>query len=83
MSVFPAVLIPLVALATLVRAEELDGVPLESEVHPGWGLFLVVVGMIVAALLLWRSMRKQLGRIDFEDGTAERGESPERNPDRP
>jgi len=45
----------------------LDPVPEPSEVTPGWGAAVLVVGLIVATVLLWFSMRKQLGRIRFRE----------------
>ena len=53
---------PLLAIAPL-----LDPVPEPSEVTPGWGAAVLVVGLIVATVLLWFSLRKQLGRIRFQE----------------
>jgi hypothetical protein len=36
----------------------------KSKVQPGWTGFIFFVVMGAAVVLLWRSMRKQLGRID-------------------
>ena len=36
-------------------------------VGPGWVAFVVVVALCVVTVLLWLSMRKQLGKIRFEE----------------
>ena len=36
-------------------------------VGPGWVAFVVVVALCVVTTLLWLSMRKQLGKIRFEE----------------
>jgi hypothetical protein len=53
---------PVLAVASL-----LDPVPEPADVRPGWGATLLVVALIVATVLLWFSMRKQLGRIRFKE----------------
>lgn len=45
----------------------LDPVPAAGDVKPGWLAIGVVVGLFVVTTLLWLSMRKQLGRIRFEE----------------
>lgn len=47
-------------------------------VGPGLGAFLVVAGIAVATFFLMRSMRKHLGKINFDEKATER---PERNTD--
>ena len=47
----------------------LDPVPEPDDVTPGWWGFLCVVALFAATFLLWLSMRKQLRRIDFDDGS--------------
>ncbi len=55
------------ALVTgLVRVEE-AGLPRDEDIGPGWGAFVVVVALCVVTTLLWLSMRKQLGKIRFEE----------------
>lgn len=60
----------------LVVLEALDEVPAAEDVRPGWialGSFLLLA---VATVLLWLSMRKQLGKIRFdEDGDADEAQS--------
>jgi hypothetical protein len=34
-----------------------------SQVKPGWIAFFVVMALVVATFLLWRSMNTQLGKI--------------------
>ena len=58
-------------LLTMVRL--LDDVPEPDEVTPGWVYPLVFFGLVLATLLLWLSMRKQLKKVRFDetpDGTA-------------
>lgn len=45
----------------------LDPVPADGDVKAGWGAAVLVVGLIVVTVLLWFSLRKQLGRIRFEE----------------
>ena len=52
--------------------------PAEAEITPGWIAFALVVGLCVVTTLLWLSMRKQLGKIRFEEqDTPRRGRPPE------
>jgi hypothetical protein len=53
-----------------------DPVPQPEDVKPGWIAFVVVMSLVAASVLLWFSMRKQLGRIRVphagaDDETAE------------
>ncbi len=41
--------------------------PEASEVKPGWIAFAIVVALCVVTTLLWLNMRKQLGRIRFDE----------------
>jgi hypothetical protein len=43
------------------------GTPDPSEVKPGWVALVVVLVLCAATVLLWLSMRKQLGKIRFEE----------------
>jgi hypothetical protein len=54
---------PVTGVADAVRSTVTEA----SDVKPGWGALLVVLVLLVATTLLWLSMRKQLGRISFEE----------------
>jgi hypothetical protein len=54
----------------------LDEVPEAKDVHTGWWYLLVLGGLIVAMVVIWRSMRKQLGRIQFEEEPAPQKKPP-------
>jgi hypothetical protein len=41
--------------------------PPEDKVQPGWLGFFVVLGLGIVTFLLWRSMNKQLKRVNFDD----------------
>jgi hypothetical protein len=58
----------LTALST-VLVPLVDSAPAPEDVRPGWIAFGVFVAMAVATILLWMNMRKQLKRIDFDDGS--------------
>ena len=47
-------------------AEPID----HAKVTPGIGGFLVFVFLIIAAIFLFRSLKKQMGRVDFEEAPA-------------
>lgn len=47
----------------------------KSKVQPGWTGFIFFVVMGAAVVLLWRSMRKQLGRIDVTRHQRQRREA--------
>ena len=52
----------------LVLTQALDDVPDPEDVRPGWialGSFLLLA---LVTVLLWLSMRKQLGKIRFDEG---------------
>jgi hypothetical protein len=48
-------------------AMQLDPIPNANQVGPGWIAAVVVLALIVATVLLWRNMRKQLTKIDFDE----------------
>ncbi len=74
---------PSSALETVV-VPLLDDVPLPSEVTPGWVALVVILALIAVTVLLWRSMRKQLGRIRFdEEPDGDAGQPGAEDPDRP
>ena len=39
-----------------------------SKVKPGWLALVIVLLMCAATFLLWRSMNRQLKKVDFDDG---------------
>ncbi len=47
----------------LVAAEEID----PTKVTPGAGGLVVFIALLVAGYFLYRSLRKQLNRVDFEE----------------
>ena len=47
----------------------LDDVPQPEDVSPGWIYAAVIIGLFAVTILLWLSMRKQLKKIDFDDGS--------------
>jgi hypothetical protein len=53
----------------------------DSDVSPGVLGFLVVAALGVATWLLLRSMRRQMKKIDFDEGGVAPGGSPPRVPD--
>lgn len=54
--------------------------PDPSEVGPGMGALIVFIFLLVAGIFLFRSMKKQLKRVDFPEdaapGTTDRRETP-------
>lgn len=58
----------LAATATgLVRLGQVDDAPAPADIKPGWVALVIVLVLCVATALLWLNMRKQLGKIDFEE----------------
>lgn len=57
------------AVAWSVVVPLLDEVPAAEDVRPGWTALLIVLGLAVVTVLLWLNMRKQLGKIKFDDGS--------------
>jgi hypothetical protein len=53
--------------AILVLPPLADGVPKAEDVTPGWIYAAVFFAMCGLTVLLWLSMRKQLGKIHFGD----------------
>ena len=53
--------------------------PPAEKVKPGLLGFLVIAALGVVTYLLWRSMNRQLRKVDFEDPSA----TPERSEDEP
>lgn len=43
-----------------------DPVPAEEDVKPGWVALVLVLVLCAVTVLLWLSMRKQLGRIRID-----------------
>ncbi len=57
----------------LVGLEALDEVPAPEDVRPGWiamGSFFL---LFAVTILLWMNMRKQIGKIKFDDGVDRTG----------
>ena len=57
----------LVDTAWTVLVPLLDDVPEADEVRPGGLAIVLMVSLIVATILLWLSMRRQLGKVKFDD----------------
>lgn len=53
--------------AVLVLPPLGDPVPEAKDVTPGWLYAVVFLALCVVTVLLWMSMRKQLGKIHFGD----------------
>ena len=64
-----------------LAAFRIDDVPRPEEVGPGWIAAVVMLGLVIATLLLWRNMRKQLKKIDFDE--ADSDAPPEAPPEAP
>ncbi len=64
MSAVPLLLQPMVGG---VRSGVLDDPPSVSDITPGWVALAIVVALCVVTALLWLNMRKQLGKIRFEE----------------
>ncbi len=62
------------ALALVTRLSD-GGTPDPAAVKPGWVALVVVLVLCVVTALLWLNMRKQLGKISFEEK-----ENPRRRP---
>jgi hypothetical protein len=60
--------------------------PPEDKVQPGWLGFFVVLGLGIVTFLLWRSMNKQLKRVNFDrrlvDGDEDLGTDAEQDANR-
>lgn len=46
-----------------------------ARVKPGWLGLLVVLAIAVAVVVLWRSMNRQLKKVDFDEAAAD-GDGP-------
>ena len=44
-----------------------DVQPARADVKPGWVALVIVLVLCVVTVLLWLNMRKQLGKIRFEE----------------
>ena len=60
-----------------IQVPLLDPVPEANEVTPGWVYAVVVIGLFLVTILLWLSMRKQLGKIRFDDGSSSDSKQPD------
>ena len=63
-------------LVTLTESTTPDA----SQVKPGWVAFAIVVALCVVTTLLWLNMRKQLGKIRFEEKDTQRRRSSDQPP---
>lgn len=59
----------------------LDEVPQPDEVRPGWVSTVLMVTLIVVTVFLWFSMRKQLGKVKFDEGPEDSKNDPSHRPD--
>ena len=59
---------------------QLDPIPNANQVGPGWIAAVVVLALIIGTFLLWRNMRKQLTKINFDDGSSTTSEEPPAKP---
>ena len=60
----------LLAQAMATRLAAVD----PEDVKPGGLALVIVLLMGLATFLLWRSMNRQLKKVDFDDGSRPRGE---------
>ncbi len=54
---------------TVSASGQIDDPPNKTDIGAGVWLPIVVFALIGATILLWRNMKKQIGRIDFEEKT--------------
>ncbi|QIK67514.1 hypothetical protein G7072_15200 [Nocardioides sp. HDW12B] len=57
----------------LVSLEALDEVPAPEDVRPGWVAMGSFFLLFAVTILLWMNMRKQIGKIKFDDGVDRSG----------
>ena len=67
------VLHPSVLLVQVLADAEVDP-EIEESLTPGWVGALVIIGLIVITVLLWLSMRRQFGKIRFEERAEDDGD---------
>jgi type VI protein secretion system component VasK len=63
--------------AAVALIQAVDEVPAPEDVRPGWIALGSFVLLAVVTVLLWLSMRKQLGKIRFDEGADAREASPD------
>jgi hypothetical protein len=56
----------------LVVVAAVDKAPDPDDVKPGWLGFGVFIALAAAVVLLWFSLRKHLGKVDFDEDQTER-----------
>jgi hypothetical protein len=56
----------------LVVATAAQKAPDPDDVKPGWLGFGVFVALAIAVAVLWFSLRKHLGRVNFDEDSTER-----------
>jgi hypothetical protein len=54
-------------LARVSMAADPDEVPMPNDVKPGWIATVVIGTLFFVTVLLWLNMRKQLGKIHFDE----------------
>jgi hypothetical protein len=50
-----------------------------AKVKPGWLALVILLLMGLATYLLWRSMNRQLKKVNFDDGVDRSGDKPARD----
>ena len=60
-----------------------DNIPAADRVSPGLLGFLVLLALGIATYLLWRSMNRQLRKVDFVEPPQPQRPSPQPSPVRP
>ncbi len=66
----------------LAIVPHLDPVPAPGDVKPGWVAAALVVFLIAATVVLWFSLRKQLGKVRFEEDQSQDEQSAPTDPHR-
>ncbi len=55
--------------ALVLAQAVLASAPDPADVKPGWLALVIVLLMGLATYLLWRSMNRQLDKVDFDEGS--------------
>jgi hypothetical protein len=56
-------------MKALLLAAQVSAAVDPEKVKPGWVALVIVLLMGLATFLLWRSMNRQLKKVDFDDGS--------------
>ena len=62
--------VALTAAGNVMAGEGADVQPDASQIGPGSLGFWIVIGLMLVLILLYRSMRKQIRRVNFDTGAA-------------